>query len=512
MTLAVVYSRASAGVQAPLVTVEVHISGGLPGFTMVGLAEAAVKESKDRVRSALINSQFEFPARKITVNLAPADLPKEGGRFDLPIALGILAASRQIPIKVLKDYEFAGELALSGELRPIQGALPLALGTRTANRILMISASNAEEAALPGDNTVLGANHLLEVYAHLTQQKPLIPFSKKEYSSAEKKSIRSELDLSDVRGQPLAKRALEIAAAGGHSLLMIGPPGTGKTMLASRLPGIMPALSTEEALEVAAVHSLLPQSQQRLEWGMRPFRTPHHTASAVALVGGGSQPRPGEISLAHQGVLFLDELPEFERRVLEVLREPLESGQILISRAARQAEFPARFQLIAAMNPCPCGYLGDPKGRCHCTEDQVKRYRARISGPLLDRIDMHIDVPTMPAETLMTQQALSPEEDSATVYQRVHNAVVRQRNRFPKLNARLSNSEIQRVCILDTSTQQLLNRAMERLGLTARSYHRVLRVARTIADLAEKEAIETSHITEALSFRKMDRVALPTPY
>jgi magnesium chelatase family protein len=499
MALAVLYSRASVGISAPLVTVETHISGGLPGFTIVGLPETAVKESKDRVRSALLNSKFDFPTSRITVNLAPADLPKEGGRFDLPIALGILAASKQIPMNALTDYEFAGELALSGELRAIHGTLPFALGTRKAKRALILPLFNAEEATLPGDNIVFAASHLLEVYGHLTKQSPLLAFTRKNRERFETKP--SEFDLRDVKGQPHAKRALEIAAAGGHSLLMMGSPGTGKTMLAMRLPGIMPTLSNDEALEVAAIYSLVPSLNATYLWGQRPFRAPHHTASAVALVGGGSYPRPGEISLAHNGVLFLDELPEFDRQVLEVLREPLESGTILISRAARQAEFPARFQLIAAMNPCPCGYLSDPKGKCQCTAEQIRRYRSRISGPLLDRIDMHIEVPALPPELLSAKTEVDPEP-SVVVRNRVKHAVTKQISRSRKLNAKLANREIHTHCVLDEASRLLMNKAMEKLRLSARSYHRILKVARTIADLSQSHAISSEHVMEALSFRR----------
>lgn len=502
MTLAVVYSRASVGVTAPLVTVEAYISVGLPGFAIVGLPEAAVKESKDRVRSAILNSRFSFPNRRITINLGPADLPKEGGRFDLPIALGILAASKQIPLNALEGYEFAGELALSGELRAIYGVLPLALGARKAQRILVIPSKNAEEASLPGDNCLLAANHLLEVTAHLTQQTLLSPYVRHSPLTLEVNAL--DADLFEVRGQLHAKRALEIAAAGSHSLLMIGPPGTGKTMLASRLPGILPPLSNDEALEVTAIYSLLREKSCEIPWGKRPFRAPHHTASAVALVGGGSHPRPGEISLAHHGILFLDELPEFSGRILEVLREPLESGSILISRAARQVEFPARFQLIAAMNPCPCGYLSDPKKRCQCTQEQIKRYRSRISGPLLDRIDMHIEVPALPVEQLSPESALTVET-SAVVLSRVKAARKKQLDRVDKPNARLSNRDIQQYCLLDKATQHFIDSAMERLQLTARSYHRVLRVARTIADLDNSDSIALTHLTEALFFRKIDR-------
>lgn len=504
MSLSLVYTRASAGIKAPLVTVEIHISNGLPHLSIVGLPEAAVRESKDRIRCALMNSDLDFPSRRVTINLAPADLPKEGGRFDLPIALGILAASSQIPNNALSDYEFVGELALSGDLLPIQGALPFALETRLANRILVLPQKNANEAILPGDNKVHAAKHLLDIYAHLKNYKTL-PFYSKHLDPdlVKKETTTNHLDLYDVKGQPHAKRALEIAAAGGHSLLMMGPPGTGKTMLASRLPSIMPPLSTEEALEVAAVYSLKAHQVPYI-WGERPFRAPHHTASAPALVGGGSKPQPGEISLAHNGVLFLDELPEFDKHVLEVLREPLESGTILISRATRQSEFPARFQLVAAMNPCPCGFLGNAKQNCRCTQEQVQRYTARISGPLLDRLDMHIEVPALSSETFLYNNE-TPEEKSEIVRKRVIQASKIQYNRSHKLNARLSNREIEFTCPLDEASRMLILKAMEKLKLTARSYHRIVRVARTIADLEQSKDIKIEHITESLSFRKMDR-------
>jgi magnesium chelatase family protein len=497
MTLAVVSSRALAGMDAPEVIVEAHLANGLPAFTLVGLAEAEVKESRDRVRAALLQSGYEFPQRRITVNLAPADLPKESGRFDLPIALGLLAASGQLPADKLKDYEFAGELALTGALRPIRGALAMMLSAKRSGRAFILPRASAEEAALAEGAEVYAADTLLEVCAHLTGH-TLLPRVVPRETNAHSDYAAGYADLADVKGQQHARRALEIAAAGGHSMLMSGPPGAGKSMLASRLPGILPPMTQAEALESAAVLSLTGGFRSE-NWRVRPYRSPHHTASGVALVGGGNPPRPGEISQATHGVLFLDELPEFDRKALEVLREPLEAGRITISRAARQADFPARFQLIAAMNPCPCGYLGHPSGQCHCTPEQVARYRSRISGPLLDRIDLHIEVAALP-EAEMT--AAGEGEASALVRARVAAARERQLARQGKANAQLGSKEIDLYCQPDAAGMTLLKQAIARLNLSARAYHRILRVARSIADLAGDERIGVGQVAEAVQYRR----------
>ncbi len=500
MSLAVVYSRGRSGIDAPLVTVEVHVTNGLPSMSIVGLPETAVKESKDRVRGAIINSHFEFPIQRITVNLAPADLPKEGGRFDLAIALGILAASEQIPKKQLEQYECVGELSLSGELRPIVGSLPVALHTRDANRKLILPKDNVSEAALVEKADLFPASSLLEVCAHIGGQKSLINYIPESTDIVEDTAI----DFADVQGQFHVKRAFEIAATGAHNLLMLGPPGTGKSMLASRLPSIIPQLTEQQAQQTAAIASISDCGLDVKNWLRPPFRAPHHTASAAALVGGGSNPKPGEISLAHNGTLFLDELPEFDRKVLEVLREPLETGKITISRATRQADFPAKFQLIAAMNPCPCGYLGDASGRCHCTADQVAKYKGKISGPLLDRIDMHIEVPRVSHEVLR-KGSVEGEETSAEIRKRVINArkiAIEQRG---KTNSELSPVEVKKHCTLSEQGHQLLEQAMDQFGLSHRAYHRILKLARTIADLAQSEKIEIPHLSEAIGYRKLDR-------
>ena len=494
MSLAIVNTRANLGIDAPPVTVEVHLANGLPALSIVGLPETAVKESKDRVRAAIINSGFEFPSRRITINLAPADLPKDGGRYDLPIALGILLASEQLHCENIHQYEFIGELALGGDLRKTNGVLPAILAAFTSKHKMVIPHENSEEASLIPEANTFTATSLIELTYALS--------GREEFQQPLPVELHDKLkiaDMNDVIGQPQAKRALEIAAAGKHSLLMFGPPGSGKSMLASRLPGIMPDLTHDEAIEVAAIQSISSQGFKLEQWKVRPFRTPHHTSSGVAIVGGGGSPKPGEISLAHHGVLFLDELPEFKRQTLEVLREPLESGKITISRAAGQAEFPAKFQLITAMNPCPCGYLGDSSSRCHCSPLQIDRYRSRISGPLLDRIDLQIAVPRQASELFKTNKN---EESSKEIKKRVTKVHTTQLQRCKEFNSQLSSSNLKKFCKLDAESEKLLQTASNKLALSARSYHRIIKVARTIADLAEEKNIQINHLAEALSYRE----------
>ncbi len=510
MPLASVSCRAQNGLNAPLVHVEVNLGDGMPAFLLVGLPATVVRESKERVRAALVNSRFEFPDGRITVNLAPADLPKEGGWFDLPIALGILLASGQVtaaPDNVaprLSDSEFYGELALSGELKPTKGLLLAAAHAARVGHEIVVPRANADEVRRAPGIVVRGAGHLRSVCAHIEGQCLLERLeSPGERASGSVRAGSDALDLRDIRGQPHAKRALTVAAAGGHSLLFIGVPGSGKSTLARRLPGLLPPLNDAEALEVATIASVSVAGFDARNFGLRPFRAPHHTASAASLVGGGSQARPGEISLAHHGVLFLDELPEFDRRVLEALREPLETGEVAVSRAARQAQYPAAFQLIAAMNPCPCGYLGDERGTCHCTLDVVERYRRRISGPLLDRLDLQIEVPRVATRALLEPQ--HPRPDSCTVATVVRRARELQTIRQGICNARLASAEVMRYCTPDEGGFRLIEQATEKLGLSARGYHRVLKLARTLADLAGEERVLEAHVTEAISLRKWDR-------
>jgi magnesium chelatase family protein len=532
MSLAVVRTRALVGLQAPEVRVEVHLGNGLPAFHIVGLPQAAVRESADRVRAALLHCGFDFPNRRLTVNLAPADLPKDSGRFDLPIAVGILAASGQVPPASLDGLEFVGELSLTGEIRAIRGALPMVLALRAdgRRRRLVIPQACRDEAALVADGAALAAASLGDVCAHLRDASTLARIDYRPPDTV----AAAPPDFSDVRGQVFAKRGLEVAAAGGHSVLMIGVPGAGKSMLAARFAGLLPPLDPDEALACAAVQSIAGQFDPS-RWGRRPFRAPHHTASAAALVGGGGVPRPGEVTLAHHGVLFLDELPEFDRGVLEVLREPMESGDITVSRAARQATFPARFQLVAAMNPCPCGYAGSRTRACLCTPERIRRYQRTISGPLLDRIDIRIVVEPVALADLepadagpdarsttrartpgaatagMPDAGTPPSPDGQGVRLRVARALDRQRRRQGTANARLEPADVDRVCATSAAARALLRAAAGRLGWSARGYHRVLRVARTIADLAGADRIEEAHLAEAIQFRRELSSDGPTP-
>jgi magnesium chelatase family protein len=496
-SLTTTYSRALVGMNTPLVSIETHLSKGLPSFTMVGLPETTVKESRDRVRSAILNSEFEFLPKRIIVNLAPADLPKESGRLDLAIAIGILVSSGQLRSDKLERYEFFGELSLSGALRPVLGILPIAMACKKTGRALIIPKENLDEAALVKDLTIYSASSLLEVFEHLSGAKSLPKMTPNKKVTSKHYS----LDMKDVIGQTQARRALEIAAAGAHSLLMQGPPGTGKTMLASRLPSLLPEMTEEEAIESAAITSISSQGFKSLQWANRPFRSPHHSASSVALVGGGNPPKPGEISLAHHGVLFLDELTEFSRHVLESLREPLESGSVTISRAARQCQFPANFQLIAAMNPCPCGYLGDPDNTCKCSPDQIQRYHHKISGPLLDRIDLHIQVPRIPTTALTMYQTNETSEASYSIRERIEKSKQMQITRKQSINANLNQAQIKQYCSLNTEGRTLIEAAIKTLKLSARGYHKTLKVARTIADLDQSENIESKHLSEALGYR-----------
>lgn len=499
MGLAIIQSRACVGIAAPPVSVEVHISNGLPAFNLVGLAETTVKEARDRVRSAIINSGFEFPAKRITVNLAPADLPKEGGRFDLPIALGIIVASNQLHSAILQDHEFIGELALSGELRAVKGALSAAITTRHAHKMLIIPQANLEQVALLSDSSHLAATDLNSVCSYLAQKTQLLSCQ----IAPQEAVSESALCLQDIIGQQQGKRALEIAAAGGHNLLLLGPPGTGKTMLAMRLSGLLPPMNDDEAQQTASIYSLTDTILPHNNWRTRPFRMPHHSSSLAALIGGGSIPKPGEISLAHNGVLFLDELPEFERRALDALRQPIESGEIVISRSRSKINFPAKFQLIGALNPCITGYTQGPLAR-QSTPQAALRYLSKLSGPFLDRFDLAVDMPLLAKGVLSAPRLEDRGASSEMVRQRVVRARLRMLTRAGKLNSELSSQELSH--LLTIKEAQFLENAIHQLGLSVRAYHRLIKVARTIADLNEEENIQHPHLVEALSYRAMDNL------
>ncbi len=500
MGLSTVHARAQNGLSADPVTVEVHLANGLPALHIVGLPEAAVREAKDRVRAAIVNSGYAFPQRRITINLAPADLPKHGGRFDLAIALGLLLAQGDLPAGCLDGIEVLGELSLSGHLRPVSAVLPAAVAAAAAGRRLLLPADNLDEAACCADIVLLPAHHLSAICGALLEGglKAVRP-------PPLQRTVSVHPDLSAVRGQAQAKRALLCAAAGGHSLLMTGPPGAGKSMLAQRLPGLLPDLSVAEALEVAAIRSVSHTGFDPQQWMQRPFRAPHHTTSGVALAGGGGHPRPGEITLAHHGVLFLDELPEFPRAVLDVLRQPLESGEVHIARAARQVRFPARFQLVAAMNPCPCGYLGDPQRHCRCTPDQVRRYQGRLSGPLLDRIDLQVFVPRTPPAAVLAAVPGGDTLDSATARRQVLAARARQEQRQGALNAALSPDSVTALP-MSPAARTVLGQALARLALSARGLHRIIKVAQTLADLDDAAHIDIAQVAEALGYRGQDAI------
>ncbi|MDX1491425.1 MAG: YifB family Mg chelatase-like AAA ATPase [Pseudohongiellaceae bacterium] len=503
MSLAVVYTRANVGIEAPLVTVETHLSNGLPGLAIVGLPEAAVRESKERVRSAILNANLEFPTRRITINLAPADLPKNSGRFDLAIALSILAASEQIPVAALAQYEVLGELALTGGIRHVYGVLPAVLAATESNRELILPSVNAQEASLVRNVKALSASHLLDVCRHLTEGSGM-QACRFNAEASKPSGLSRGVDIADIKGQESAKRALLIAAAGSHNILFVGPPGTGKTMLANSLAGLLPPLSEKEALEAAAIKSIAKLPIDPEVWLEPSFRAPHHTATSVSLVGGGAQASPGEVTLAHRGVLFLDELTEFSRHVLEVLREPIESGIISICRASYRLQLPANFQLVAAMNPCHCGFAGDPSNACRCSDAQIQRYLDKISGPLLDRIDLIMTVPRVSHAELMNAEIAQSNESSEALRERVMHCRELQQQRAGRLNSDMTNREIQTHCTLDKSSEKSLAEVVDKLQLSARSCHRVLKIARTIADLEGHAKIQQQDLMEAVAYRRME--------